>query len=65
MLYKKNIDYLIKIIEEIGFLLENNNINDKYFLIKLSKIIFNIKYRIHFGIFIIFISLILYIIDII
>jgi hypothetical protein len=63
--YKIFIEYLIKLIDEIGDLIQNNKIYDKNFFIKLSVIIFNQKYRIHLGILLIFISFFLYIIDII
>ena len=63
--YKNFIQYLIKIIDEIGNLIQNNNNYDKILFTKLSQILFNEQYRIHLGILLIFISFILYIIDII
>ena len=57
------IDYLIKMIDEIGTLLQENNLDGKL-IKKLSAIILNPEYRIQLGVLIILISFIIYIVSV-
>jgi hypothetical protein len=61
--YKKFMDYVIKLIDEIGNLLQNNKIDEKL-LKKIIKIIMQEEYRIQLGILIILISFIIYIVSV-
>ncbi len=61
--YKKFMEYVIKLIDEIGNLLENNKIDEKL-LKKIIKIIMQQEYRIQLGILIILISFIIYIVSV-
>lgn len=56
-------DYLIKMIDEIGNALQDNNFDEKL-IKKLSVIILNPEYRIQLGVLIIFISFIIYIVSV-
>ena len=56
-------DYLIKMIDEIGTLLQENNLDGKL-IKKLSAIILNPEYRIQLGVLIILISFIIYIVSV-
>ena len=56
-------DYLIKMIDEIGTLLQENNLDGKL-IKKLSVIILNPEYRIQLGVLIILISFIIYIVSV-
>ena len=61
--YKKLMEYVIKLIDEIGSELENNKIDEKL-LKKIIEIIMQPKYRIQLGILIILISFIIYIVSV-
>jgi hypothetical protein len=61
--YKKFMEYVIKLIDEIGSELENNKIDEKL-LKKIIEIIMQPKYRIQLGILIILISFIIYIVSV-
>ena len=61
--YLMFIDYLIKMIDEIGTLLQENNLDGKL-IKKLSAIILNPEYRIQLGVLIILISFIIYIVSV-
>lgn len=61
--YKKFMEYVIKLIDEIGNLLQNNKIDEKL-LKKIIKIIMQQEYRIQLGILIILVSFIIYIVSV-
>ena len=61
--YKKFMEYVIKLIDEIGSELENNKIDEKL-LKRIIEIIMQPKYRIQLGILIILISFIIYIVSV-
>lgn len=61
--YLKFMEYVIKLIDEIGNALTNNKI-DENLIKKLSVIILNPKYRIQLGVLIILISFIIYIVSV-
>jgi hypothetical protein len=61
--YLMFMDYLIKMIDEIGTLLQENNLDGKL-IKKLSAIILNPEYRIQLGVLIILISFIIYIVSV-
>jgi hypothetical protein len=61
--YLMFMDYLIKMIDEIGTLLQENNLDGKL-IKKLSVIILNPEYRIQLGVLIILISFIIYIVSV-
>lgn len=56
-------EYVIKLIDEIGDTLTNNKM-DENLIKKLSVIILNPKYRIQLGVLIILISFIIYIVSV-
>lgn len=61
--YLKFMEYVIKLIDEIGNALTNNKM-DENLIKKLSVIILNPKYRIQLGVLIILISFIIYIVSV-
>jgi hypothetical protein len=61
--YLKFMEYVIKLIDEIGDTLTNNKM-DENLIKKLSVIILNPKYRIQLGVLIILISFIIYIVSV-
>jgi len=61
--YLKFIEYVIKLIDEIGNTITDNKI-DENLIKKLSVIILNPKYRIQLGVLIILISFIIYIVSV-
>ncbi len=61
--YLKFMEYVIKLIDEIGNVLTDNKI-DENLIKKLSVIILNPKYRIQLGVLIILISFIIYIVSV-
>ena len=61
--YLKFMEYVIKLIDEIGNALTDNKI-DENLIKKLSVIILNPKYRIQLGVLIILISFIIYIVSV-
>ena len=61
--YLKFMEYVIKLIDEIGNTLTDNKM-DENLIKKLSIIILNPKYRIQLGVLIILISFIIYIVSV-
>jgi|TARA_B100001758_G_scaffold143634_1_gene123717 hypothetical protein len=61
--YLKFMEYVIKLIDEIGNALTDNKM-DENLIKKLSVIILNPKYRIQLGVLIILISFIIYIVSV-
>jgi len=61
--YSKFMEYVIKLIDEIGNALTDNKM-DENLVKKLSVIILNPKYRIQLGVLIILISFIIYIVSV-
>ena len=61
--YLKFMEYVIKLIDEIGNALTDNKM-DENLVKKLSVIILNPKYRIQLGVLIILISFIIYIVSV-
>ena len=61
--YLNFMEYVIKLIDEIGDTLTNNKM-DENLIKKLSVIILNPKYRIQLGVLIILISFIIYIVSV-
>ena len=61
--YLKFMEYVIKLIDEIGDTLTNNKM-DENLIKKLSVIILNPKYRIQLGVLIILLSFIIYIVSV-
>jgi hypothetical protein len=61
--YLKFMEYVIKLIDEIGNVLTDNKM-DENLIKKLSVIILNPKYRIQLGVLIILISFIIYIVSV-
>ena len=61
--YLKFMEYVIKLIDEIGNTITDNKI-DENLIKKLSVIILNPKYRIQLGVLIILISFIIYIVSV-
>ena len=61
--YLKFMEYVIKLIDEIGNALTDNKM-DENLIKKLSIIILNPKYRIQLGVLIILISFIIYIVSV-
>lgn len=61
--YLKFMEYVIKLIDEIGNVLNDNKM-DENLIKKLSVIILNPKYRIQLGVLIILISFIIYIVSV-
>lgn len=61
--YLKFMEYVIKLIDEIGNALNDNKM-DENLIKKLSVIILNPKYRIQLGVLIILISFIIYIVSV-
>jgi hypothetical protein len=61
--YLKFMEYVIKLIDEIGNTLKDNKM-DENLIKKLSVIILNPKYRIQLGVLIILISFIIYIVSV-
>lgn len=61
--YSKFMEYVIKLIDEIGNALNDNKM-DENLIKKLSVIILNPKYRIQLGVLIILISFIIYIVSV-
>jgi hypothetical protein len=61
--YLKFMEYVIKLIDEIGDTLTNNKM-DENLIKKLSVIILNPEYRIQLGVLIILISFIIYIVSV-
>lgn len=63
--YKSFLQYLETLINEIGNVITNSKKYDNNeILIKISKIIMRPEYRIHLGVFIILLSMFLYILDV-
>ena len=61
--YLMFMDYLIKMIDEIGTTLQDSKL-DENLIKKLSSIILNPEYRIQLGVLIILISFIIYIVSV-
>lgn len=61
--YSKFMEYVIKLIDEIGNALTDNKMDEKL-IKKLSVIILDPKYRIQLGVLIILISFIIYIVSV-
>jgi|TARA_B110000259_G_scaffold26451_1_gene27357 hypothetical protein len=61
--YLMFMDYLIKMIDEIGSVLQDSKL-DENLVKKLSSIILNPEYRIQLGVLIILISFIIYIVSV-
>tara|TARA_B100001778_G_C18598532_1_gene635977 strand:- start:2419 stop:2619 length:201 start_codon:yes stop_codon:yes gene_type:complete len=61
--YLKFMKYVINLIDEIGNVIEDGNLNEKLFK-KIINIILKPEYRIQLGILIILISFIIYIVSV-
>jgi len=61
--YSKFMEYVIKLVDEIGNALNDNKM-DENLIKKISVIILNPKYRIQLGVLIILISFIIYIVSV-
>lgn len=59
--YNKFMRYIIKLIDEIGDVLQTNKL-DKNLIKKISNIILKPKYRVQLGVLVIIISFIIYIV---